>query len=154
MFRHLILMFLLSASATHSSHAADRALSSSDVAQIKRICRQAIGYPVTKEYDLWSRLTPFLSTKSDLDHLRVICSSQHCSGRIRLRGGVQVWYMYIHVPPEHSKVGPGDLTPDIEYKGNNRFVGVALVRKDKVLFSKGDVPSKTLMEHADEIGDI
>ena len=154
MSRSFIVILLLSVVGEHCSFAADRVLSSSDVAQIKRICRRVVGYPVAKEDDLWSPLKPFLRNKSGLDHLVVICGSQHCSGSIRLRDDTRVWYQYVHVPPEHSKVGFGDLTPDIEYKGNNRFVGVALVRHGKVVYSHGDPPAKTLIDHADEIGDI
>ena len=147
-------MLLLLAVGAHCSCAADGALSSRDIAQIKRICRRAVGYPVAKENDIWSLLTPFLRNKSDLDHLVVICGGQRCSGSIRLRDDTRVWYQSVHVPPWHSKVGPGDLTPDIEYKGNNRFIGVALARHGKVVYSRGEPPSEYLIKHGDEIGDI
>jgi len=150
----LTIMLVLLVVVTHHSRAAERALSSSDLAKIKRVCRSVIGYPVAKEDDLWSPLKPFLRANADLKKFPVICSSQHCEGRIRLRDGCDVWYTYFHAPPERSKVGPSDLTPDIEYKGNNRFVGVALVRHGKVVFSQGDAPSKSLIENADEMGDI
>jgi hypothetical protein len=90
-----------------ASDAGDQALSAIDIAKIKRICWQATGYPVAKAHDLWSQLTPFLRTKSDLDHVIVECSSQHCSGSIRLRDDAKVLYTSVHVPPEHSKIGPG-----------------------------------------------
>ena len=110
------------------------------IAKITRTCRQAIGYPVATEQNLWLQLTPFLCNKAELNHLIVDCSSQHCSGSIRLRDDSQVLYTFVYVPPAHSKVGSGDLTPDIEYKGNNRFVGVALLRYGKVIFRQGDLP--------------
>jgi hypothetical protein len=138
---------LLSAVAFHAVEAKDQALSPADIAKINRICRQAIGYPVATEQNLWSQLTPFLRSKAELDHLNVDCSSQHCSGSIRLRDDAEVLYTSVHVPPEHSKVGPGNLTPDIEYKGNNRFVGVALLRYGKVIFRQGDLPEWFIDQH-------
>jgi hypothetical protein len=142
-----IFALLLSAVAIHAADAKDQALSLADIAKIKRICRQAIGHPVATEHNLWSQLTPFLRSKAELDHLVVDCSSQHCSGSIRLRDDAEVLYTSVHVPPEHSKVGPGDLTPDIEYKGNNRFVGVALLRYGKVIFTRGDLPQWFIDQH-------
>jgi hypothetical protein len=147
MSQRYIIALLLSAVAIHAADAKDHALSPSDTAKIKRICRQAIGYPVATEHNLWSQLTPFLRSKAELDHLIVDCSSQHCSGAIRLRDDAEVLYTSVHVPPEHSKAGPGDLTPDIEYKGNNRFVGVALLRYGKVIFRQGDLPEWFIDQH-------
>lgn len=115
--------------------------------QSTRICRQGVGYPVLNEYNLFSQLTPFLRSRSELQHLIVNCSSQHCSGSIRLRDDAEVLYTSVHVPPERSKIGPGDPTPDIDYKGNNRFVGVALVRRSKIVFSQGDVPEWFKNQH-------
>ncbi len=138
---------LMSAVAFHAVDAKDQALSPADIAKIKRICRQAISYPVATDQNLWSQLTPFLRSKAELDHLIVDCSSQHCSGSIRLRDDSEIMYTSLHVPPEHSKVGPGDLTPDIEYKGNNRFVGVALLRYGKVVFTRGDLPEWFMNQH-------
>jgi hypothetical protein len=142
-----IVALVLSAAAVHATEAKDQALSATDVAKIKGICRQAVGYPVATERNLWSQLTPFLRAKSDLDHLIVDCSSQHCSGSIRLRDDAKVLYTSVHVPPAHSKIGPGDLTPDIEYKGNNRFVGVPLIRHGKLVFRRGDLPEWFIDQH-------
>jgi|ERR1700736_840777 len=139
MSRRCIVLFLLWTVGTHCASAADNLLSSSDVSRIKRVCLRAIGYPVAKSYDLWSPLTPFLRSKGELNQFSVTCSSDHCGGSIHLRDNVEVWYTYVHVPPRHSKLGTGDLTADVEYKGNNRFVGVALVRHRKILFSRGDI---------------
>jgi hypothetical protein len=147
MSQRCFIALLLSAVAFHAADAKDQALSPADIAKINRICRQAIGYPVATEQNLWSQLTPFLRSKAEIDHLIVDCSSQHCSGLIRLRDDAEVLYTSVHVPPEHSKVGPGDLTPDIEYKGNNRFVGVALLRYGKVIFRQGDLPEWFIDQH-------
>jgi hypothetical protein len=147
MSQRYIFALLLSAAAIHAADAKDQVLSPADIAKIKRICRQAIGHPVATEHNLWSQLTPFLRSKAELDHLIVDCSSQHCSGSIRLRDDAEVLYTSVHMPPEHSKVGPGDLTPDIEYKGNNRFVGVALLRYGKVIFTRGDLPEWFIDQH-------
>ena len=138
---------LLSAAVIHPANAKDEALSPTDIAKIKRTCAQAIGYPVASDHNLWSQLTPFLRSTSELEHRIVDCSSQHCSGSIRLRDDAEVLYTSVHVPPEHSKIGPGDLTPDIEYKGNNRFVGVAFVRHGKVVLRRGDVPEWFIDQH-------
>jgi hypothetical protein len=147
MLQRYIFAFLLSAAAIHAADAKDQALSPADIAKIKRICGQAIGHPVAAEHNLWSQLTAFLRSKAELDHLIVDCSSQHCSGSIRLRDDAEVLYTSVHVPPEHSKVGPRDLTPDIDYKGNNRFVGVALLRYGKVIFMRGDLPEWFIDQH-------
>jgi hypothetical protein len=147
MSRRCFITVLLSAVAFHAADAKDQALSPADIAKINRICHQAIGYPVATEQNLWSQLRPFLRSKAELDHLNVECSSQHCSGSIRLRDDAEVLYTSVHVSPEHSKVGPGDLTPDIEYKGNNRFVGVALLRYGQVTFRQGDLPEWFIDQH-------
>jgi len=147
MLQRSIVALLVSAASIGAAETKDRALSPSGIAQIRRICRQVIGYPVANEYNLWSQLTPFLRSKSELDHLIVDCSSQHCSGAIRLRDDAELLYTSIHVPPEHSKIGPGDLTPDIEYKGNNRFVGIAFVRHGKIVFRRGDLPEWFIDQH-------
>ena len=97
---------------------------------------------ISFEYNLFSQLTPFLRSKSELEHLIVYCSSQHCSGSIHLRDQAEVLYTFVHVPPERSKIGSGDLTPDVEYK-SNKFVGVALVRTGKIVLSEGDLPSRS-----------
>jgi hypothetical protein len=138
---------LLLAAVIHAADAKDEALSPNDIAKIKRICAQAIGYPVATDDNLWSQLTPFVGSKSKLEHRVVDCSSQHCSGSIRLRGDAEVLYTSVHVPPEHSKTGPGDLAPDIEYKGNNRFVGVAFLRQGKIVFRRGDLPEWFIDQH-------
>jgi hypothetical protein len=147
MLQRYIISLLLSAAVIHAVDAKDEALSPADIAEIERTCLQAIGYPVATDHNLWSQLTPFLRSKSELEHLIVDCSSQHCSGSIRLRDDTEVLYTSVHVPPEHSKVGAGDLTPDIEYKGNNRFVGVALLRHGKVVFKQGDLPEWFIDQH-------
>ena len=147
MLQRYIMALLFSAAATYAAEAKDSALSPGDITKIKRICRHAIGYPVATEHNLWSKLTPFLRGKTELDHLIVDCSSQHCSGSIPLRDDAEVLYTSVHVPPKHSRIGPGDLTPDIEYKGNNRFVGVALVRHGKVVFRRGDLPEWFIDQH-------
>ena len=147
MSQRYIIVLLLLAAAIHAAAAKDPTLSPADSAKIERICRQAIGHPVATQHNLWPQLTPFLRSKAELDHLIVDCSSQHCSGSIRLRDDAEVLYTSVHVPPEHSKVGPGDLTPDIEYKGNNRFVGVALLRYSKVIFRQGDLPEWFIDQH-------
>ena len=99
MSQRCIIALLLSAAAIHASDAKDKSLSPPDVAKIKGICQQAIGYPVATEHNLWSQLTPFLRSKAELDHLNVDCSSQHCSGSIRLRDDAEVLFTSVHVPP-------------------------------------------------------
>jgi hypothetical protein len=132
-----VFALVLIAAGICSTNAMERALSSEDLAVIKRICRRFIGFPVTSYHKLFEQLEPFLRSKSELENSIVDCSSQHCNGSVRLRDDREVLYRYVHVPPERSKLGPGDLTPDIEYKGNNRFVAVALVRHDRIVFSLG-----------------
>ena len=139
--------FLLSATAIHAADAKDQSLSPADIARIKGTCHQAIGYPVAAQHNLWSQLTPFLRGKAELDHLNVDCSSHHCSGSIHLRDDAKVLFTSAHVPPQHSKVGPGDLTPDIEYTGNNRIVGVALLRYGKVIFKRVELPDWFIEAH-------
>ena len=138
---------LLTVSAINVVDSKESAFSPNDISRITRICRQVVGYPVTREYHLWSQLTSFLRTKSELDHLIVDCSSQHCSGSIRLRDDAEVLYTFVHVPTEHSKIGPADLTPDVEYKGNNRFVGIAFVGHGKVVFRRGELAEWFIDQH-------
>jgi hypothetical protein len=107
MSQRYIIVLLLSAVAFHAAVAKDQGLSPADIAKITRTCRQAIGYPVATEQNLWLQLTPFLCNKAELNHLIVDCSSQHCRGSIRLRDDSQVLYTSVHVPPAHSKVGSG-----------------------------------------------
>jgi hypothetical protein len=135
-----VLVFALIAAGIYSATAKERALSSQDLAVIKRICRRFVGFPVTSDQKLFEQLEPFLRSKSELERRVMDCSSQHCNGTVRLRDDTEVLYRFMHVPPERSKIGPGDLTPDIEYKGNNRFVAVAVVRHGKIVFSQGWLP--------------
>lgn len=145
--QRLILALVLTVGAINVVASKESAFSAGDINRITRICRQVVGYPITKQHNLWSQLTSFLRTKSELDHLIVDCSSQHCSGSIRLRDDAEVLYTSVRVPPEHSKTGPADLTPDIEHKGNNRFVGVAFVRHGKVVFRRGELPEWFIDQH-------
>ena len=147
-----IVALLVSAAALHAAKGKDQALSPADIAKITRICRQFVGFPIASEQKLFEQLVPFLRTRSELEHQIVDCSSQHCNGSVRLRDNAQVLYRYVHVPPERSKIGPGDLTPDIEYKGNNRFVAVALIRHGKIVYSKGWLPEWFKDQHLHRAG--
>jgi hypothetical protein len=42
-----------------------KGFSPADIAKITRTCRQAIGYPVATEQNLWLQLTPFLCNKAE-----------------------------------------------------------------------------------------
>ena len=78
-----------------------QSLTRGDIQKITQVCRQVVGYPVSKAYDLWGQLRPFLRSRSELDHLIVDCSSQHCSGFIRLRDDAE------HLPGIEFVFGKG-----------------------------------------------
>jgi hypothetical protein len=122
--RHIIAL-LLSAVAIHAVEAKDQALLPADIAKIKHICRQIIGNPVATEHNLWSQLTPFLRSKSELDHLIVDCSSQHCSGSIRLLDDAEVLYTSVMCGQSTAKLDPtilhrilntGEITGSLEWR--------------------------------------
>ena len=147
MSQRYIIVLLLLAAAIHAAAAKDPNAFAGRQRQDRAHLPSGYRSSVATQHNLWSQLTPFLRSKAELDHLIVDCSSQHCSGSIRLRDDAEVLYTSVHVPPEHSKVGPGDLTPDIEYKGSNRFVGVARLRYSKVIFRQGDLPEWFIDQH-------
>ena|SRR5215472_2172513 len=95
MLQRCVLALLLATA--QAADAKERALSQTDIAEITRICRNTISDPVAHDRKLWSQLTPFLRIKSEPDHLIVDCSSQHCSGSIRLRDDAQMLYIFVHV---------------------------------------------------------
>jgi hypothetical protein len=116
-------------------------LTANDIAQIKRICSQLPGIADRDSLRVLQRLTPYLRTKNELDHLEVNCHSQHCNGGVSLRDDAEIFYDFLHVPSAVSmKSGDFDDTPDIEIKGNNRIESVALVQRGRLLYSKGELP--------------
>jgi hypothetical protein len=66
MSQRYIIVLLLSAVAFHAADAKDQGLSPADIAKITRTRRQAIGYPVATEQNLWLQLAPFLCNKAEL----------------------------------------------------------------------------------------
>ena len=61
-------------------------------------------------------------------------------------------YIYLHIAPKGNKGDNGDITPDLGRKGNNRFVGVALIRHGKTIFSQGHLDrdtTDTYLRHRD-----
>ena len=135
--------FLLLAVAVCRIDAKDGTLSPADIAQIKAICRQAIGVPFHDASFAW-RLRPFVQNTSDILQPTTPCDGHYCSWSARLRDGTQAVFTFMHSDPhfETSK-GPPDVTPDAVRKGNNRYVGAALIRKGKVIFSVGHIDTKT-----------
>lgn len=118
-----------------SAYTNDLALSSGDIAKIKRICHQFIGFPF-QDPSRWMELAPFIRTESDLYQPITNCGGEYCSGGLRLRDDTQFLFTYLHIPPK-GKTDNGDITPDLGRKGNNRFVGVALIRHGKTVLSEG-----------------
>lgn len=133
-----------------SAYTNDLALSSGDIAKIKRICHQFIGFPF-QDASRWMELAPFIRTESDLYQPMTSCGRQYCSGGVRLRDDTQFLFTYLHIPPK-GKADNGDLTPDLGQKGNNRVVGVTLIRHGKTIFSEGHLDrdtTDTYLRHRD-----
>jgi len=126
--------FLKNARSTYTN---DLALSSDAVAKIKQVCHQVIGLAF-QDAALWRGLQPFIRSESDFDQPITTCADQYCSGGLRLRDGTDVLYTYLHIDRKS-----GDLTPDRGRKGNNRIVGVSLIRHGKTIFAEGHVDRQT-----------
>jgi hypothetical protein len=121
-----------------SAHTNDLALSSDDIANIKQVCHQVIGLPF-QGAALWRGLQSFYQPGSDFYQPTTTCAGQYCSGGLRLRDDSEVLYSYLHM--DHKS---GDLTPDVGRKGNNRIVGVSLIRHGKTIFSDGQLDRNTI----------
>jgi hypothetical protein len=126
-----------------SVYANDGTLSSSELAQIKKICHHAIGVPFQDASLAW-RFAPFVPNHSEILQPETACDGHYCSWSAHLRDGTQLVFTFMHADPhfETSKAA-ADVTPDAVRKGNNRYVGVALIKKRKVIFSEGHIDSKT-----------
>ena len=84
-------------------------------------------------------LAPYIQNESDLLQPMTSCGGQYCSGGLRLRDDTQFLYTYLHT----NKPDNGDITADLGRKGNNRFVGVALIKHGKTIYSEGHVDEDT-----------
>ena len=58
---------------------------------------------------------------------------------LRLRDGTDLLYTYLHIDENST-----DLTPDAGRKGNNRIMGVSLIRHGKTILSEGHVDRQTV----------
>jgi hypothetical protein len=114
----------------------------SAVDQVKEICHESIGVPF-QDASLPLKLAPFVSNKSELFQPVTTCEGQYCSWSVRLNEGYQVLYTFLHVQPNWETAKALEVTPDGRRKGNNRYVGVALIKDGKVIFSEGHIDSKT-----------
>ncbi len=114
----------------------------SAVDQVKEICRESIGVPF-QDASLPLKLAPFVSNKSELFQPVTTCEGQYCSWSVHLNEGYQVLYTFLHVQPNWETAKTLEVTPDARRKGNNRYVGVALIKDGKVIFSEGHIDSKT-----------
>jgi len=121
-----------------SSYTNDLALSSGEIATIKQVCHQVIGLAF-RDAGLWKGVQPFIRNESDFDQPTTACRDQYCSGGLRLRDGTDLLYTYLHIDENSS-----DLTPDAGRKGNNRIMGVSLIRHGKTILSEGHVDRQTV----------
>lgn len=126
--------FLKSARSPYTN---DLALSSDDIVKIKQVCHQVIGLPF-QGAALWRGVQPFIGRSPDFYQPITTCAGEYCSGGLRLRDDTEVLYSYLHIDRKS-----GDLTPDLGRKGNNRIVGVSLIRHGKSILSKGHVDRQT-----------
>lgn len=129
-----------------SAYTNDLALSSEDIANIKRVCHQAIGVPF-QGAALWKGVQPFFINESDFYDPITVCGGEYCSGGLRLRDATTVFYSYLHIDRNSS-----DLTPDLGRKGNNRIAGVSLISHGKTILSEGHLDRSTIdlyMRHRD-----
>jgi hypothetical protein len=136
-----VLAFLLLATAFYAANAKERALSSSDIAAIRRICRQVVGYSVANEYNLFWQLTPFLRSKSELEHLIVNCSSQHCSGSIHLRDQAEVLYTSYMFRQNGVKSAPALLRQTLNIKAPTGSLAWPSSEMAKLCSPKATCPS-------------
>jgi hypothetical protein len=120
-----------------SAYTNDLALSSDDIAKIKQDCHQVIGLAF-QDAALWRGAQPFFQRESDFYQPITTCAGEYCSGGLRLRDDTEVLYSYLHIDRKS-----GDLTPDLGRKGNNRIVGVSLIRHGKTILSEGHVDRQT-----------
>jgi hypothetical protein len=131
---NVVAKFLKKARSTYTN---DLALSSDEIAKIKQVCHQVIGFAF-RDAALWRGLQPFIRSTSDFYQPTTACADQYCSGVLRLRDGTEVSYTYLHIDRKN-----GDLTPDLGRKGNNRIVGVSFIRHGKTILSEGYVDRQT-----------
>jgi hypothetical protein len=134
-----------------SAYTNDLALSQGDIANIKRISYRFIGIPF-RDASHWMELAPYIRTESELYQPMTTCAGEYCSGGLRLRDDAEFLYSYLHIPPNGNKHDNGDITPDLGRKGNNRFVGVALITHGKTILSEGHLDRNTIdlyLQHRD-----
>jgi hypothetical protein len=124
-----------------SAHTGDFALSSVDLAKIKRICHEVIGLPL-QDAILWNELRPFIRRESDYFTPMTTAAGEYCSGGLRLRDDTEVLYTYLHIPAK-QKGRDSALTPDLGHKGNNRIAGVSLIRHGETILSEGHLDRKS-----------
>ena len=85
---------------------------------------------------MWRELEPFIRDAWDFYKPITSGAGEYCSGGLRLRDDTEVLYTYLHVTPK-GKADNGDISPDHGHKGNNRIVGVSLIRHGKTILSEG-----------------
>jgi hypothetical protein len=142
MLRASITFLALLVSTVSRVDAEDRTLSSADIAKIKQIAHQSIGLPF-QDASPAVQLAQFARNESKILRPWTTCDGQYCSWSIGLRDGAQVLFTFLHLQRNWKTAKAQDVTPDVGRKGNNRYVGVALVRKGKVIFSEGYIDAKT-----------
>lgn len=142
MLRAFTIVLLIAVSVSLAA-AKDSTLSASELAQIKSICRSVIGIPFQDASFAW-KLHPFVRDTSELLQPKTPCDGRYCSWSAHLRDGTQAVFTFMHADP-HFKTSnaPPDVTPDAIKKGNNRYVGAALIRKGKMIFSVGHIDKGT-----------
>jgi Uncharacterized protein conserved in bacteria (DUF2314) len=131
----LIAKFLAKAQSPYTN---DLALSSEDIANLKRICHEVIGLPF-QGAALWRGVQPFYRNEKDFFEGMMTCVGEYCSGGLRLRDDTEVLYSFLNTDRNSA-----DLTPDVGRKGNHRIVGVSVIRHGKTIFSDGHLDRKTI----------
>jgi hypothetical protein len=115
-----------------SAFAASARLNTSDIAQIKRLCRSLVSLPAADMHAVLEQFRPYLRTKDELERHYWNCSSQHCTGTLNLRDDFALIYDFPAIPDPKA---PLSLVPDAVEKGNNRISFAGLVRHGKVIFT-------------------
>ena len=95
-----------------SAHAAERRLSSVEVAKVQRICRSLLGIPVDSRGQFaraLAKFRPYTRKPQDIDELSFICSAD-CRGTLRLIDSTEVQISHSNIPPK----GPGHLHDRVE----------------------------------------
>ena len=98
-----VVLVTLTVGSAATASAGERHLSSSDLNEIKRVCRSLYGSPAY-DNERWFRLRKYARTKDAVDHMVVICSAA-CEGSLQLIDDTEIYYSHANTPPKYPGYG-------------------------------------------------